>query len=96
MFCIMFSYLELIIFPISIVKIHMIHISIFESFILNLIMGVKTHYNGQKMLSQILFFEPMQLSTFTKPILKEVFINDSQNKVVQLPNNVIVKGNYIF
>jgi hypothetical protein len=29
----------------------------------------------------------MQLSTSTKPILKEVFIDYIQNKVVQLPNN---------
>jgi hypothetical protein len=48
------------------------------------------------MLSQILFFETMQLSTFTKLILKEVFINYTQIKVIQLPNNAIVKGNYIF
>jgi hypothetical protein len=36
----------------------------------------------------------MQLLTFTKPILKEVFINYIQNKVIYLPNNVVVKGNY--
>jgi hypothetical protein len=39
-------------------------------------------YGGQKMLSQILFFEIVQLSTSTKPTLKEVFINHTQNKVV--------------
>jgi hypothetical protein len=33
----------------------------------------------------------MQLSTSTKPILKEVFIDYIQNKVVQLPNNEIFK-----
>jgi hypothetical protein len=44
---------------------------------------VKAHYGGQKMYSQILFFKTMQLSTSTKPILKEVFINYTQNKVVQ-------------
>jgi hypothetical protein len=38
----------------------------------------------------------MQFSTSTKPILIEFFINYTQNKVVQLPNNAIVKGNYIF
>jgi hypothetical protein len=38
----------------------------------------------------------MLLSTSTKPTSKEVFINYIQNKVVQLPNNVIVKWNYIF
>jgi hypothetical protein len=38
----------------------------------------------------------MQLSTSTKPILKEVFINYTQNEVVQLPNNVIFEINYIF
>ncbi len=43
---------------------------------------------------QILIFETMQLLTFTKPILKEVFINYIQNKVIYLPNNVVVKGNY--
>jgi hypothetical protein len=47
------------------------------------------------MLLQIQFFEIMQLSTFTKLILKEVLINYAQIKIVQLPNNVIVKGNYI-
>jgi hypothetical protein len=44
---------------------------------------VKAHYGDQKMLSQILFFKTMQLSISTKPILKEVFINYIQNKVVQ-------------
>jgi hypothetical protein len=48
------------------------------------------------MLSQILFSKTMWLSTSTKPILKEVFINYTQNKVVQLPNNAIVERNYIF
>jgi len=43
-------------------------------------------------LSQILFFETMQLSTSTKPILKKVFINYAIKKVIQLLNNVIVKG----
>jgi len=43
-----------------------------------------------------IFFEILQLSMSTKPILKEFFINYTHNKVVQLPNNVIVKGNYIF
>ncbi len=57
---------------------------------------MKAHSNGQKLLSQILFFKPKQLSTFTNPILNEVLINDIQNKIVQLPNNEIVKGNYIF
>jgi hypothetical protein len=38
----------------------------------------------------------MQLSISTEPILKEAFINYIQNKVVQLPNNEIVKENYIF
>jgi hypothetical protein len=31
----------------------------------------------------------------TKPILIEFFITYTQNKVVQLPNNAIVKGNYV-
>jgi hypothetical protein len=38
----------------------------------------------------------VKLSISTKPILKEGFINYTQNKVAQLPNNAIVKGNYIF
>jgi len=42
------------------------------------------------MLSQILFFKTVQFSPSTKPILKEAFINFTQNKVVQLPNNAIV------
>jgi len=59
--------------------------------------GVKAHYNDQKISSQILFFEIVQLSTSTKPILKEVFINYIQIKVVQLSNNAIVKRKlYIF
>jgi len=41
-------------------------------------------------------FKIIQLSTSTKPILKEFFINCIQNKIVQLPNNVIVKGIYFF
>jgi hypothetical protein len=32
---------------------------------------------------------------FHKSISKEVFTNYIQNKVVQLPNNAIVEGNYI-
>jgi hypothetical protein len=35
----------------------------------------------------------MQLSTSTKPILKEVSINYTENKVVQLLDNAIIKGN---
>ncbi len=57
---------------------------------------IQAHYGGQKMLSQILFFKIMQLSTSTKPILKEVFINYTQNKIAQLSNNKIIKGNYSF
>jgi hypothetical protein len=57
---------------------------------------VKTHYSRQKMLSQMLFFKIVQLSTSTKPILKEFFINYIQNKVVQFPNNKNFKRNYIF
>jgi hypothetical protein len=47
-------------------------------------------------LSQILFFKIVQLSTCTKPIGKDVFINYIQIMVVQLLNSAIVKGNYIF
>jgi hypothetical protein len=57
---------------------------------------VRTHYSGQKMLSQMLFFKIVQLSTSTKPIIKDFFINYIQNKVVQFPNNKNFKGNYIF
>jgi hypothetical protein len=57
---------------------------------------VRVFYSGQKMLLQISFFKTMQLSISTKPILKEVFINYAQNKLIQLPTNAIVKGNYIF
>jgi hypothetical protein len=52
---------------------------------------VKTHYSRQKMLSQMPFFKIVQLSTSTKPILKEFFINYIQNKVFQFPNNKISK-----
>jgi len=48
------------------------------------------------MLSQIFFFKIVQLSTSTKPILKDVFIIYIQNKVVQLPNNAIVKKKLYF
>jgi hypothetical protein len=44
---------------------------------------LKAHYGGQRMLSQILFFETMQLSTSTKLILKKVFISYTQNRIVQ-------------
>jgi hypothetical protein len=44
----------------------------------------KTHYGGQKMLSQILFFKIVWLSTSTKPIFKKVSINYTQNKVIQM------------
>jgi hypothetical protein len=54
---------------------------------------MKVHYNGQKMLSNFIFFKIVQSSIFTKLILKEVFIN-TQSKVVQLSNNAIIKGNY--
>jgi hypothetical protein len=56
---------------------------------------VKAHYDGQKMLSKIYFFKIVNISIFTKLILKEVFMN-TQSKVVQLPNNAIVNGNYFF
>jgi len=57
---------------------------------------VKAHYGGQNMFSQQLFSKIVWFLIFTKPKLKEVFINYTQNKVVQLPNNAIVKRNYIF
>jgi len=43
-----------------------------------------------------LFFETMQLSTPTKPILKEVFIKYTQNMVVQLSNNPIANETTFF
>jgi len=46
---------------------------------------VKTHYNGKKLLSQILFFEITCFKTFTKLILKYIIINNTWNKVVQNP-----------
>ncbi len=52
---------------------------------------MKAHYGGQKMLSQILFFEIVWFSTSTKPRLKEIFINYAKNKVIELPNNTISK-----
>jgi hypothetical protein len=44
------------------------------------------------MLSQILFLETMQLSTSTKPILKDFFINYIKNKVVQLVENTVKRA----
>jgi hypothetical protein len=43
------------------------------------------HIWGQKILSQKLCFEIVRFSILTKPILKDVFINCVQNKIVQLP-----------
>jgi hypothetical protein len=57
---------------------------------------VKAHYDGQKMLSKILFFEIVWLSTSTKPIKKEVLVEYIQNKVVRVLDNAIFKINYIF
>jgi len=42
-----------------------------------------------------MIFQNYVIPASTKLILKDVFINYTQNKVVQLPNNVIIKGNYI-
>jgi hypothetical protein len=36
-------------------------------------------------------FQNYVILAFSKPILKDVFINYTQNKVVQLPNIVIIK-----
>jgi hypothetical protein len=57
---------------------------------------VKAHYYGQKIFLETLFFETMSFSTSTKSILKEVFVNYTQNKVVQLSNKTIVKRNCNF
>jgi hypothetical protein len=54
---------------------------------------VKAHYGGQKLLSQISLFETTCFWTFTKLILKRFFANGTWNKVVQKPNNKIVKKN---
>jgi hypothetical protein len=56
---------------------------------------VKAHYIGQNKFLKILFFKIVSFSTSTKSILKDFFINYTQNKVVQLSNNAIVKRNYI-
>ncbi len=60
------------------------------------IFGRKHIFVTKKILSQILFFKTMWFSTFTKPILKEVFINYIQNKVVQPKNNATINRNFIF
>ncbi len=39
-------------------------------------------------------FQNSRIFNSTKPILKEIFINYTQNKVVQLSNNAIVKEDY--
>jgi len=60
-------------------------------------MGIEIYILGWKHIAmakrchKYFFFENLWLSTFAKPILKNVFINYTQNMVVQLPNNVIVK-----
>jgi hypothetical protein len=54
---------------------------------------VKSHYDGQGLLSQILFFETTCFGTSTKLILKWFFANNTWNKVVQNPKNKIVKEN---
>jgi hypothetical protein len=51
---------------------------------------------SEKMLSQILVSKIVQFSPSTKLILKEAFINYTQNKVIQLPNNAIVEKNNFF
>jgi hypothetical protein len=43
-----------------------------------------------------LFLKITRLSTSTKPILKEVFIKYTQNKVVQLSNNPIANETTFF
>jgi hypothetical protein len=40
-----------------------------------------------------IFFQNYAIPAFSKPILKDVSISHTQNKVVQLPNNIIIKGN---
>ncbi len=57
---------------------------------------MKAHYNGQKLLSQVLLFEITCFKTFTKLILKGFFANGTSNKIVQNPNDKIVKKNPIW
>ncbi len=54
---------------------------------------IKAHYCGQRLLSQIYFFETICFLTFTKLILKHFFVDNTWNKVVQNPMNKIVKAN---
>jgi hypothetical protein len=49
-----------------------------------------------KKVQKYCFAKLMQLSTSTKLILKDIFIIYTQNEVVQLLSNAIIKGNYIF
>jgi hypothetical protein len=51
---------------------------------LTIVLRVKTYYDVWKMLSQILFFNIMQLSTFTNPVLKEVFINYHSSDILPI------------
>jgi hypothetical protein len=55
--------------------------------------GVKAHYSGQNLLSQIVHFETSCIWTSTKLILNFLFANSTWNKVVQNPKNKIVKKN---
>jgi len=41
-------------------------------------------------------FQNYATFNFTKLILKEKIINDTQNKIIQLTDIIIFKGNYIF
>jgi hypothetical protein len=52
---------------------------------------VKTHYGGQRLLSQILLFEIACFKISTESILKQSFTKNSWNKVVQNPKNKIIK-----
>ncbi len=57
---------------------------------------MKAHYNGQKLLLQVLLFEITCFKTSTKLILKGFFANGTSNKIVQNPNDKIVKKNPIW
>jgi hypothetical protein len=55
---------------------------------------VKAHYNGQRLLSQILLFETTCFWISTKLILKQFFANNTWKKVVPNPKNKFVKNNF--
>ncbi len=53
--------------------------------------GENALYSGQRLLSQILFFETTCFLISTKLIIKGFFANGTRNKVVQNPKNKIIQ-----